>query len=43
MVLKKWSWGFTVSKYKEMNMRCGPEDLMFQISENDYEGVMLRI
>ena len=24
-------------------MRCGPEDLLFQISGNYYEGVVLRI
>jgi len=43
MMMMVWSWGFTLSNIRKWWWRCGPEDLLFLISGNDYGCVVLRI
>jgi len=43
MTMMVWSWGFTVSDIRKWWWRCGPEDLLLQISGNFDEAVVLRI
>jgi len=43
MTVMVWSWGFTASDIRKWWWRCGPEDLLFQISGNEDEDVVLRI
>jgi len=42
-MMKVCSWVFTVSNIRKLWWKCGPEDLLFEISGNGDEYVVLRI